>query len=118
MDINRLLDDERQELLTLFSAWQHHRARRDYALADLLRARLLEWDSWGGFIQDDRRVGYLTQWHPYSETDAHRAERVRERLMRYNPVCERMTGPGGFWTRGEMLTGHEILLQYFGEAVD
>lgn len=67
-----LTDAEAAELAALHTEWKNARARRNYPLADRLRARLKDAGAMGR---------NLDLWHPVWESSAHREARINARAQ-------------------------------------
>lgn len=84
IDLDHLLDCEREELTDLYVRWQSARDNKEWHDADKLREELLQWQTDLGWIE-------LGQWHPAAEPPEHRALRynLRRNATAHKPQTER-----------------------------
>ena len=69
-----LLQEEKEELHTLYEKWELARCQKRWAEADRLRAHLNMWDS---NIVNDKI------WHPHFENNLNRQRRAALRIKKY-----------------------------------
>ena len=73
-DLDKLLEEEREELRNTFLKWQQARANKDWEEADKYREVFSGWDS---------TLGTDGIWFPVFETSTHREQRARARMEKY-----------------------------------
>ena len=73
-NLDKLLEEEKEELRSLFLGWQEARKNGDYKKADELRDLYKEWDY---------LLGTDGEWYPIFERYTHYKERAFNRMRKY-----------------------------------